>query len=109
MWPTMPAVPGIAMATTPDSRSVVACPPAIGYVVHLHAGLRREQRREQMLAAAVARRSIVDLAGAFFHVRDELRQRRDRQRRIDDDDTGLAADQRDRREVVDRLERQFCI
>ena len=41
-------------------------------VVHLHPGHRREQRGEQMLSAAVARRCVVDLAGALLHIGDEF-------------------------------------
>ena len=72
-------------------------------VIHLDAGHRREQRGEQMLTAAVARRRVVDLAGPLLHVGDEFLERLHRQRRIDDQHAGLAADERDRREVLDRI------
>ena len=56
-----------------------------------------------MLAAAVTRRRVVDPARPLFHVRNELLERLDRQRGGDDEHAGLATDQRDRREVLDRV------
>src|SRR4029450_6169747 len=69
MWPIMPAVPGIETGTWPASRSAVA---AVRDVVHLEPGHRGEHRREQVLAAAVARRRVVDLARMLLHIGDEL-------------------------------------
>ena len=82
---------------------------AIRNVIELHAGHRAKQRGEQVLAAAVAGRRIVDLAGPRLGVGDQLLQGLHRQRRIDDDDARFATDQRDRREVVDRIESQVRI
>ncbi len=62
-----------------------------------------------MLAAAVARRCVVDLAGASLCPGDELLQRRRRHGRVHHDHARLAPDQRNRREIVDRLERQLRV
>jgi hypothetical protein len=104
MCPTIPAVPGIDTITCPPRRSVVAWPlPFVRDVVHLEAGRGREERREEMLAAAVARRRVVDLARALLHISDELGERLHGQRRIDDQHARLAADQRDGRKVLDGI------
>ena len=110
MWPTMPAVPGNRhgnlSAQQVGGRLSAAL---VRHVRELHAGHRRQQRHEEVLAAAVARRRVVDLAGPRLHVRDELLERLRRKGRIDDEDAGLAADQRDRREVLDRVERELRV
>ena len=56
-----------------------------------------------MLTAAVARRRVIDLAGPLLHIGHEFLERLHRQRRIDDQHAGLASDERNRREVVDRI------
>ena len=82
---------------------------AIGHVIELDAGHRAKHRGKQMLAAAVARRGVIDLPRPDLGVGDQFLQRLYRQRGIDDDDARFAPDQRDRREVLDRIEREARI
>jgi hypothetical protein len=88
---------------TADDVAHRRCAAAVGHMVHLEAGHRREHRGEEMLAAAVAGRREVHLARMRFHVGDELADGLHRQRRIHREHALLAADQRDRREILDRI------
>ena len=82
---------------------------AIRNVIQFHSGHRREERREKVLAATVTRRRVVDLAWARLHIGNEILQGVYRKRGDDDQHPGLAADQRNRREVFDRIERELRI
>jgi hypothetical protein len=81
---------------------------AIWNVIELHAGHRTEQRGEQVLAAAVAGRRIVDLPGTRLGVGDQLLQGLHRQRRIDDDDA-VRVRSAISEQVFDRIEAQVRI
>ena len=62
-----------------------------------------------MLAAAVARGCVVDLARVRLHVGNELLEVVDGQRRIHHEHAGLARDQRHRDEIVDGIEGKLRI
>jgi hypothetical protein len=63
----------------------------------------------QMLPAAVARRGVVQLAGLGLGQRHQLSHVVHRQRRVHHQRAGLAAEQRDAGEVVDRVEGQLAV
>ena len=106
----MPASPGtLTLTTAADQVGRRLAAAAIRHVGQLDARHREQLGREQVLAAAVARRGVVDLAGLAAGELDQLLHVPGRQRRMHHHDAGLSADQRDRREVVDRLVRQLGV
>ena len=72
----------------------------VGHVHDIDLGLGLEQFAGQMRGRAIAGRGEIELAGLRLGERDQLLQRFRRHVRIDHQDIGLRADQRDRHEIL---------
>jgi len=72
----------------------------------VHAGLELEKLHRQVLGTAVAGRRVVQLAGLRFHQPDEVAHVLRRHRGIDIDAERAGGEERDRREIVHRIERR---
>ena len=73
------------------------------------AGIDLEQLAGEMPGAAVAARAEGELAGIRLGIGDEFLRGVDRQRRVDDEHVRRDRDQRDRREVLDRVVRHLRV
>ena len=82
---------------------------AVGHMRQLHAGHAGEQRHEQVLATAIARRRVVELARPLARVGHQFGHAHHRQRWVSHQHAGLAAQQRDGGEVVYGLEAQLRV
>ena len=78
----------------------------VRHVDDIHAGLELEELHRQMLRAAAAGRRVVQLARLLLNQGDELAHVLRRHLRIDVDAERADGEQRDRREVLDRIERR---
>ena len=79
---------------------------AIGDVLHLDAGEMAEQLARHVLRRADARRAVAELAGIGLGVGDQVGDRLHRQVVVDEEDRGHGERRRDRRQVLQRIERQ---
>ena len=82
---------------------------AIGNVQHVDAGLDLEQFHREVVGRAVAGRGVTDVAGLRLRERDQLFKRLRREFRIDHHHHRNGAEQRHRREVLDRIEGQLGV
>ena len=81
----------------------------VGHVHHVDAGHRLEELAREMRRRAGAARCVVEPPGVRLCVRDQFRHCRRRHRWMHDEDVRLDGDQGDRREILDRIERQVPI
>ena len=85
------------------------CRAAIRHMLHLHAGHHHEHLTRQMHRGAVAGRRHVHLAGIGFHISDKFGDSLGRHILRHRHHVGGAVESRDRRDILNEVERQLRI